>query len=396
MKRTIGRKWICLIAAVLMVFGLAGNVKAASFQDVPAGKYYTEAVNWAVSKGITSGTSSTTFSPGQPCTRAQIVTFLYKAAGSPKVSAANSPFIDVVSGKYYYDAVLWAVSNNITTGTSAAEFSPDRVCTRAQAMTFLWRLLNEPVVENGRTFSDVKTGDYFCEPVRWAASNGVTTGTSSTLFSPKNTCTRAQIVTFLYNALAKKTAGLSLNVKESGWYYSNECICYGVEIENPNTALTMEMPVLTVTVKDTAGKTSVWQDTVPYAAPGSSVWLSNEIRIGSTPAASVAFSVATEKYSLNKPGIIKTTALKSEEVRTEETEEGTFITGKIKNTSASGTEDVRIAVIFKKNGKIAGGISPAYTGALAAGAAAGFSAFAGNQPSSFDEVVIKAVDLTYR
>ncbi|MGM9553117.1 MAG: leucine-rich repeat protein [Faecousia sp.] len=173
------------------------------FKDVPANEYYADAVRWAVSNNVTSGTSATTFSPNANCTRAQVVTFLWRAAGSPNPKSSHNPFKDVKSGAYYYKAVLWAVENKITSGTSSTTFSPDESCTRAQVVTFLWRYEGTPTPKNsGNPFRDVKSGSYYYTAVLWAVENKVTSGTSSTTFSPNDTCTRAQVVTFLYRDIA--------------------------------------------------------------------------------------------------------------------------------------------------------------------------------------------------
>ena len=169
------------------------------FTDVPANAYYAPAVAWAVENGVTSGTTSTTFSPGTKCTRAQVVTFLWRAAGSPKPKNSRNPFKDVKSSAYYYNAVLWAVENNITSGTSASTFSPDASCTRGQVVAFLWRYEGEPAPSNSRNpFKDVKSGSFYYTAVLWAVGRGVTSGTSSITFAPSATCTRGQVVTFLY------------------------------------------------------------------------------------------------------------------------------------------------------------------------------------------------------
>ena len=169
------------------------------FYDVPNGAYFYEAVKWAVENGITTGVGNDLFAPEQPCTRAQIVTFLWRAAGSPEPKGTAAGMTDVVPGSYYAKAVAWAVENGITTGTAEGNFSPDATCTRAQAVTFLARAQNAKAT--GKTaFSDVPADSYFADAVAWAQANGVTTGTSETTFSPDNDCTRAQIVTFLYRA----------------------------------------------------------------------------------------------------------------------------------------------------------------------------------------------------
>ena len=170
------------------------------FTDVPSGSYYEDAVIWAVSKGITSGTTKTTFSPNSICTRAQAVTFLWNAAGKPKVSGTCA-FQDISSGAWYYQAVLWAVQNNITSGTSATTFSPDQICNRAQIVKFMWNAEGQPDVFGTCVFKDVYTGDWYYQAVLWAVQNNVTSGTSATTFSPKQACSRAQIVTFLYRYL---------------------------------------------------------------------------------------------------------------------------------------------------------------------------------------------------
>ena len=177
----------------------AKKVETSPFGDVSADAYYYKAVQWAQEKGITDGISSNLFGPKQPCTRSQIVTFLWRAAGSPEPKSTAAGMTDVVPGSYYAKAVAWAVENGITTGTTEGTFSPDATCTRAQAVTFLARAQNAKAT--GKTaFSDVPADSYFADAVAWAQANGVTTGTSETTFSPDNDCTRAQIVTFLYRA----------------------------------------------------------------------------------------------------------------------------------------------------------------------------------------------------
>ena len=172
------------------------------FYDVPNNAYFYEAVKWAVKNGITDGVGNNLFAPEQPCTRAQIVTFLWRAAGSPEPKGAASGMTDVVSGSYYEKAVAWAIENGITTGTTATTFSPDATCTRAQAVTFLARALNAKAT-SAAEFSDVPTGSYFADAVAWAAANGVTEGIGGGLFGSDNDCTRGQIVTFLYRAYNK-------------------------------------------------------------------------------------------------------------------------------------------------------------------------------------------------
>lgn len=169
------------------------------FVDVKTGDYFYDAVLWAVEKGITNGTSAETFSPEDPCTRAQIVTFLWRAAGSPVVNYAMN-MTDVAADAYYAEAVRWALSEGVTTGTSADQFSPDATCTREQAVTFLWRAAGSPAVSGESAFEDVGADAYYARAVAWAAQNGVTNGISQALFGTGSDCTRAQIVTFLYRA----------------------------------------------------------------------------------------------------------------------------------------------------------------------------------------------------
>ena len=172
------------------------------FYDVPNNAYYYEAVKWAQEKGITGGIGNGLFGPNQPCTRAQIVTFLWRAAGSPEPKAMSS-FADVSTDAYYAKAVAWAVENGITTGTGDDKFSPDATCTRAQSVTFLFRAIGK-LVDSKAEFSDVLTDSYYANAVAWAVENGVTNGIGNGLFGPDNSCTRAQIVTFLFRAYQGK------------------------------------------------------------------------------------------------------------------------------------------------------------------------------------------------
>ena len=173
------------------------------FVDVADDVYYTDAVLWAVENNITSGTGADTFSPNAICTRAQVVTFLWRAAGSPAPKSTEMPFADVEAGAYYAAAVQWAVENNITGGTSATTFDPNGECTRGQIVTFLWRAEGYPAAAAVNAFADVAADAYYNAPVLWAVANGITNGTSATTFSPADSCTRAQVVTFLYRAMAK-------------------------------------------------------------------------------------------------------------------------------------------------------------------------------------------------
>ncbi|WP_418927584.1 S-layer homology domain-containing protein, partial [Dysosmobacter sp.] len=175
-----------------------GNPQTGVFVDVATGSYYEDAVDWAVENGITKGTDDTHFSPDGICTRAQAVTFLWRAAGSPEPETRAMPFTDVPVGSYYYDAVLWAVENGITKGTSDTTFTPNMTCTRAQIVAFLWRSEKSPAAGTANPFADVKSTAYYADAVLWAAKEDITKGTTNTTFSPNADCTRAQIVTFLY------------------------------------------------------------------------------------------------------------------------------------------------------------------------------------------------------
>ena len=171
------------------------------FVDVPAGSFYYDAVLWAVEKGVTTGTSATTFEPDGSCTRAQAVTFLWRVAGCPAPKSAAMPFTDVKAGSFYYDAVLWAVENGITKGTSETTFEPEADCTRAQIVTLIWRAQKTPAAGTDNPFNDVKAGSFYETAVLWAVKAGVTKGTSAVTFEPEGICTRAQIVTLIWRCM---------------------------------------------------------------------------------------------------------------------------------------------------------------------------------------------------
>ena len=175
-----------------------GNPQTGVFVDVATGSYYEDAVDWAVENGITTGVSANRFDPNGVCTRAQAVTFLWRAAGSPAPRSRTMPFTDVPVGSYYYDAVLWAVENDITKGTSDTTFSPNMTCTRAQIVAFLWRSEKSPAAGSRNPFADVKSTAYYADAVLWAVKEDITKGSTNTTFSPDADCTRAQIVTFLW------------------------------------------------------------------------------------------------------------------------------------------------------------------------------------------------------
>ena len=197
-----GKFTFTMPASKVTVSAEFAEIETLDFADVPTDAYYYEAVKWAQEKGITGGIGNGLFGPNQPCTRAQIVTFLWRAAGSPEPKAMSS-FADVSTDAYYAKAVAWAVENGITTGTGDGKFSPDATCTRAQSVTFLFRAIGK-LVDSKAEFSDVLTDSYYANAVAWAVENGVTNGIGDGLFGPNNSCTRAQIVTFLFRAYQGK------------------------------------------------------------------------------------------------------------------------------------------------------------------------------------------------
>ena len=174
-----------------------GAVKPIAFDDVKPTDWFAESVAWALQKGITVGTSETTFSPNATCTRAQIITFLWRAVGYPKTGAAN-PFSDVKPTDYYYESAIWAYQMGMVTG---ATFDGNTPCTRASTVTYLWKNAGSPKTKASSVFTDVPAGAEYAQAVAWALTNKITNGTSETTFSPDNTCTRGQIVTFLRNTL---------------------------------------------------------------------------------------------------------------------------------------------------------------------------------------------------
>ena len=168
------------------------------------GQYYYDAVLWAAENGITGGTSANTFSPDANCSRGQVVTFLHRMIGSPEPAAITLPFADVKTSDYFYKPVKWAYGSKITGGTSDTTFSPDETCSRAQVVTFLWRTAGQPEAKSNKcNFTDVKSGSYYYKAVLWAVEQGITGGTSATTFSPDDSCTRGQVVTFLYRFINK-------------------------------------------------------------------------------------------------------------------------------------------------------------------------------------------------
>jgi len=181
----------------------AGWIWTNPYADVATGSYCYDAVRWASEKGVTDGKTDTLFAPDDTCTRAEALTFLWRAMSSPEPTAATCPFADVKADAYYYKAVLWAVEKGITDGTSAATFSPNDTCTRAQVVTFQWRAAGSPAAPTANPFTDVASGLYYIDAVLWAVSSKITDGTTATTFSPAQNCSRAQIVTFLWRQLGK-------------------------------------------------------------------------------------------------------------------------------------------------------------------------------------------------
>ena len=173
------------------------------FADVKPGAYYEDAVNWAVGQKITAGKSATAFAPNDACTRAQAVTFLWRAAGSPEPTATSTVFTDVAKDSYYYKAVLWAVENGITNGATETTFAPNATCSRSQIVTFLYRSQKSPEAPAENPFTDVKAGAFYENAVLWAVKENITTGASATTFDPAGSCTRGQIVTFLFRCMGK-------------------------------------------------------------------------------------------------------------------------------------------------------------------------------------------------
>ena len=179
-----------------------GDTQESAFTDVPAGQFYFDPVAWAVSEGITTGTTATTFDPNGQCMRSVVVTFLWRAAGSPEPTTTENPFTDVKEEDFFYKAVLWAVENGVTNGLSATQFGPFVLCNRAQVVTFLWRAMGSPASAAQVGFTDVDQGQFYTTAVAWAVENGITNGISSTAFGVNGICNRAQVVTFLYRTRA--------------------------------------------------------------------------------------------------------------------------------------------------------------------------------------------------
>ncbi|MBQ7624067.1 MAG: S-layer homology domain-containing protein [Clostridia bacterium] len=197
--------FIAALAVCFAAFSVFADGKTA-FTDVDGKAYYYDAVLWATGKNVTQGITATQFGPERRCTRAQIVTFLWRAAGEPEPSSGGASFHDTDKTAYYYDAVKWAVEKGVTNGTGDNLFSPNAYCTRAQIVTFLWRAQGRPKSSGSVSFSDVANSSYYYNAVLWAVGNKITVGTSETAFSPDKECTRGQAVTFIYRAEGTKTA----------------------------------------------------------------------------------------------------------------------------------------------------------------------------------------------
>ena len=254
MRKHMRRVFTLLLALVLLLncgpvlSGAASAVSARSpqpgpalgwvnpFSDVPEGKYYYEPVMWAYyhTPQIASGTGGGKFSPGKPCTREQIMTFLWKAKGAPEPKGASCPFSDVKKGKYYYKPVLWAVENGITGGVGGGKFGVGKPCTRAQSMTFLWKALGSPdPASDSNPFPDVNPNKYYYKAVLWAyyhkpqVANGLTSGD----FGVGKTCTRGQIVTFLYKAMYEPDQPLTITKQPVGGYFASSVFPYRLSIE---------------------------------------------------------------------------------------------------------------------------------------------------------------------
>ena len=196
-------KWLALLLVFVLVSALMPSALAADyvepFTDVSVKQYYAEPVSWAVAQEITNGVSKTEFAPDKTCTRAEIVTFLYRAEGKPAVTGAVNPFTDTVKGEWYETPMLWAVKNEITNGVSKTEFAPNKTCTRAEIVTFLYRVAGQPAVSGVKNpFTDTVRGEWYEDAMLWAVQNEITNGVSKTEFAPGKICTRAEAVTFLY------------------------------------------------------------------------------------------------------------------------------------------------------------------------------------------------------
>ena len=259
------KKFISILICLLTVAQCATFVFAASFTDVKPTDYFAGAVDWAVANGVTSGKTATTFAPNESCTRAQAVSFMYRAAGNPSVDGTVQPFTDVKPADYFATPVQWALESGVTAGISANKFGPHNPCTRGQIVSFLYRAAGEPEIgEVANPFKDVKESDYFYKAVLWAVDNGITAGMSADKFAPNNKCTRGQIVCFLeryYN----KADDLKIVKQPSDYYmeYSEADATFTIEIEGGSPNYYYEWYV-EGEKKATNGATSATSDSFTY------------------------------------------------------------------------------------------------------------------------------------
>lgn len=223
--------WLALLAVIMCISFMPENVQAAGnpFIDVRSSQYYYYSVLWAVQDGVTTGKTPTSFAPDDSCLRSQVVTFLHRYADKPDVSGVENVFEDISTKDYFYNAVLWAVEKDITEGMDETHFGPDDVCTRAQAVTFLWRFCGTPEPKSAKSpFTDISEEEYYYQAVLWAQEKGITTGKTNTTFAPDELVTRSQFVTFLWRLDGKPTPSIPFNEYEeysltwnSGWQYAN-------------------------------------------------------------------------------------------------------------------------------------------------------------------------------
>ena len=199
-KKHITLRYTAMLVATVMILsvGMVATAAENPFTDVPSSEYFYTPILWAVEKGVTNGMTATTFGPGHSCTRAQAVTFLWRASGEPAPTKTDNPFTDLDQSQYYYTAVLWAVEKGITNGMTATTFGPEVTVQREHFVTFLWRLAGEPDCQKASGFSDVPGDAYYATAANWAVQQEITNGMGNNSFAPRNNCTRGQTVTFLY------------------------------------------------------------------------------------------------------------------------------------------------------------------------------------------------------
>ena len=228
---------------------------SSPFVDVNETHYFYESVLWAVEKGITSGISATEFGPALTCSRAEVVTFLWRYAGSPAPKSTRNPFKDVGVGLWYSNAVLWAVEQGITAGVSSTEFAPGQPCNRAQVVTFLWRLMQQPEPTRAdKIFTDVESGSWYEKPVLWAQERGITAGTSANTFSPAAVCQRAQVVTFLYRTAEPAVGELTIETAVDTVVYVGETLQIKYTYTGDKSALTFKSDDTSILTVNNSGK----------------------------------------------------------------------------------------------------------------------------------------------